>query len=258
MSASEFVDLVRDAGEFDTDERARQVTTAVLSALGSAIEPGEAQDLAVHLPGEFEDQIVDAAEAGAGPPPYDEFRERIREGADVTDAEAAVRAVTAALVEFLGEDEVDDVRSQLPPEYSPVFAVGEVPSAERFVERVAERSDLGAADAAAVTEAVLATFGERLTRGEAEDVAAHLTGDAADWIIDQQNDEAEAFGVEEFRFRMAERTDLSEAGVEDYAGEVTAALEETVPESELSRFATQLPAEYDAVLGFSRAEYTPA
>lgn len=118
MSESDgaFVDRVRD--RLDADERqAREAADAVLETLADRITGGEAEDLAVAVPGEAGESLA-AADHDAEQFGPEEFERRVggRLDADV-DAHAATVATVAAIEDTVRGDEVDDLRDQLPSEY---------------------------------------------------------------------------------------------------------------------------------------------
>ena len=75
---------------------------------------------------------------------------------------------------------------------------------ETFETKVAQRAGVPADRARALIRATLLTLGERLTRGEAHDLASQLPGPAKEWLV-SPTPEAERFGVDEFINRVATR-----------------------------------------------------
>jgi uncharacterized protein (DUF2267 family) len=107
----------------------------------------------------------------------DEFLRRVaaREGTDLDTALRHARAVFAALGRTVSEQEIADMTAELPKDFEPLIAEAErrfvpVLPAEAFLERVADRAGLTAADAPRATDAVLETLAERISGGEIDDI----------------------------------------------------------------------------------------
>ncbi|MEF8787217.1 MAG: DUF2267 domain-containing protein, partial [Haloarculaceae archaeon] len=64
-------------------------------------------------------------------------------------------------------------------------------------------------DAREATEAVFRTFGERIAKGEAEDIAAFVPQEFRGWLLAGESESAAEFGLDEFFDRVAERGDIS-------------------------------------------------
>jgi uncharacterized protein (DUF2267 family) len=105
-----------------TPDAARQATEAVLEVLAMRISGGEVDDLAKRLPAELHAPLG-RGRAQKGEPAQlmtlKQFLMAVEERTGGTRAEArlATRAVFATLREAAGEEEVEDVLSQLPHEY---------------------------------------------------------------------------------------------------------------------------------------------
>jgi uncharacterized protein (DUF2267 family) len=120
---------------------------------------------------------------------------------------------------------------------------------ERFIETVRREAPLASGAAAReVTEATLHTLGERITDGEAEDLARHLPNELVAALAEEPPGEAEPFPLEEFVARVSERAAIEESDVVPVAGAVATALEEAVPEAEFEAAREQLPPAFDAVV----------
>lgn len=78
-----------------------------------------------------------------------------------------------------------------------------MPVGRPFVTLVAERAAFPSdVEAETVVRAVIETLGERLTRGEAEDLSRYLEGEAGTWVIDQESPNAVASSADEFVDRV--------------------------------------------------------
>jgi len=125
---------------------------------------------------------------------------------------------------------------------------------EEFISAVERRTGLDSDDAAyAATDATLTVLGQRLTEGEAENVASQLPT-RLDETLTGESTEAEEFSVEEFVERVFERereqtgssvADTDEA--EQHVRGVTSVLGNAVSGSELDDARNQLPSEFEAL-----------
>ncbi len=117
---------------------------------------------------------------------------------------------------------------------------------DRFYALVAQAAGEDRDHAARATSAVLATLAERLSPGEARDLAARLPPEVAPWMA--TTDPAQRLSLEEFIRRVAERegTDLPTA--ERDARAVFSALALAVGEDEWRDMVSQLPSEYAVLL----------
>ncbi|MFB6120419.1 MAG: DUF2267 domain-containing protein [Halobacteriaceae archaeon] len=121
--------------------------------------------------------------------------------------------------------------------------------AAEALEQVKHLADLDSTEAAReTTEAVLRTLGERLARGEAEDLADFLTPDLRAWLLAPENEDAEEFPPEEFVERVAEREGVDTETAHDRVQAVFDGLSLMVREDELDRARTQLPESYHTLL----------
>jgi uncharacterized protein (DUF2267 family) len=114
---------------------------------------------------------------------------------------------------------------------------------EEFIANVAQNADLSKEEAARLTRATLATLAERITGGEAQDLAAQLP-DPLKTALNSAHENAEAFSVQGFVERTAERagTDPDEAEVAIAA--VLASLRDAVTPGEFDDVLSQLPADF--------------
>lgn len=124
-SDAEFVERVQD--RLDADEgRAREAADAVLETLADRITGGEAEDLAVAVPGEVGESLA-AADHDAEQFDPEEFERRVDGRLDADgDAHAATVATFAAIDDTVRDGEVDDLRDQLPAEYGDLLNEADV------------------------------------------------------------------------------------------------------------------------------------
>jgi uncharacterized protein (DUF2267 family) len=120
-SADDFFDRVARRASLDR-ETARRATEAVLETLAIRISGGEVDDLIKRLPPELHAPLERGrSQHGelAEPIPLKQFLMAVaeREGASRAEAGMHARAVLATLREAVGDQELEDVLSQLPHEY---------------------------------------------------------------------------------------------------------------------------------------------
>lgn len=246
----ELIELTRQGADFESASEATETVEATLRALRTSISKGEATDIAQYLPATFGKILTEERAEPAQPIELETFISDVAEETGVSEeiAEKRIRAVVAALKESVGEEEISNAEDQLPPEYGRLFEVGPEVHAESFSSAVAEETDLGPEEGETATQAVLETFAERITRGEGEDIAHFLHGDAARWVVDQVNDDAEEFDRDEFVDRVADRAGVDAATAESYVTTVMGVLDSVVPDRELEAASAQLPAAIEELL----------
>jgi uncharacterized protein (DUF2267 family) len=121
---------------------------------------------------------------------------------------------------------------------------------EEFISRVAQNAELSEEDAARLTRATLATLAERITGGEAQDLAAQLPAPLKTALI-SAHENAEALSFEEFVERTAERAGTDPDVAEVAIDAVFATLRDAVTPGEFDDVLSQLPADFNR-LGASR------
>lgn len=115
-----------------------------------------------------------------------------------------------------------------------------------FYTMVRQQANLESTEEAEpLSRTVLETLGERLSAGQVEGIAEYLPEELAAEL--DTEDEPEAFGVEEFRSRVADRADVDEGIAERATRATTDALAEAVAGSEFHDTRQQLPDEYGAL-----------
>jgi uncharacterized protein (DUF2267 family) len=118
--------------------------------------------------------------------------------------------------------------------------------ARRFTALVAEAVGADERRAERAIAATLETLAERIDRGEARHLAAHLPAELAPWIATHGG--PQRFDVDEFLRRVAEREGVDAATAERDARAVFAALGQAVPPDELEDVAAQLPKDFAGLL----------
>jgi uncharacterized protein (DUF2267 family) len=217
MNYDTFVERVRQKTGLDRDH-AEVAIQSVLSALGERLSEKEARDLASELPRELKPTLENVPGHGRR---YraDDFvrlvgdRERVAEPA----ARLHTQAVLSTMSEAVSRGELADILAEMwaDPEFDELWAEPEAASTgppatasseaqvsyEEFLSRVQQRTGLDRAATETLTQATLATLAERITRGEADDLAAQLPIELRPWL-EHTGSEAERFSAREFIRRV--------------------------------------------------------
>ncbi len=122
MQYQEFVERVESRIQPDNTGTTAAAIAATLETLSERVSGGEASDLAAQLPTELKGQLTAGSE-DAEEFPLEEFYRRVAEREDVSvpDATLHAQAVVRTLREATSGGEMDDIRSQLPGEYTSLF-----------------------------------------------------------------------------------------------------------------------------------------
>lgn len=249
MNEDEFLTVVEQLAEVGRD-RALLATRATLQTLGERISGGEARDLAEQLPDGLAPWI--GAESRAQPFGIDEFLRRVgeRESVDPETAARHARAVFAALERAVGEDEFDDMVSELPKTFAPLLPKGlhvEATTSDWFLERVADRTGLTETAAEAATQAVLETLAERIAGGEVDDLISRLPPrlhPALERGRARVAGKARPMSLDEFVEAVADREGVGRGDAREHVAAVLTTLREATGEDEYFDLAAQLPEEY--------------
>ncbi|WP_255945122.1 DUF2267 domain-containing protein [Streptomyces odontomachi] len=121
---------------------------------------------------------------------------------------------------------------------------------DEFVAKVQDRGkyDDRRQSERAMTD-VLQLFGQRITAGEAEDLASQLPDPLGEVVLRSRSDTPESFGVTEFLRRLARQEGASPESAEKDAKAVLSTLGQAVSGGELNQVISQLPSGYAALLG---------
>jgi uncharacterized protein (DUF2267 family) len=117
---------------------------------------------------------------------------------------------------------------------------------ERFIMLVSEGAGAGREEAELAARTTLQTLGERLDEGEVRDLMAQLPPELAAWL--GHKGPGEAFDVDEFLRRIAEREGVDPAAAEHHARIVFTVLGQALSDKELGDLAAQLPKDYAPLL----------
>ena len=118
---------------------------------------------------------------------------------------------------------------------------------ETFEKTVSSRAGMPRDRARVLIQATLETLGERLTRGEADDLASQLPKSAKEWLTTGPP-EAERFGLEEFIRRVSERTRVGPEDARAAVRAVFTTLREAVTGGEFKDVMSQLPEEFSQLV----------
>lgn len=119
-----------------------------------------------------------------------------------------------------------------------------------MLETVEQRAGIPEREAEHALRATLLTLGERISDGESHDIGRQLPPEAAPLI---ENDHAaQAFDVEEFLRRVADREGVVVPTAERHARAVFAALGQAVSRREIEDMRSELPKDYERLLAAMR------
>ena len=121
MRYDEFLAKVRDRGEYADQAEADRTTRVVLGLLGRRLVDGERKDLAAQLPGELQDAVLTADPQEAFG--VEEFLRRLAHQLSASDDTARwdASAVLTTLAEAVSGGELNQILTQLPAGYAPLF-----------------------------------------------------------------------------------------------------------------------------------------
>jgi uncharacterized protein (DUF2267 family) len=117
---------------------------------------------------------------------------------------------------------------------------------ERFIQTVQHAADLGWEPAERATAAVLETLAERLSAGEARDLAEQLPPQLGAWLATDSG--AEGFEVDEFLRRVAEREEVDLETAERHVRAVFLAISRAVTPQEFDDMVAELPKTFARLL----------
>jgi uncharacterized protein (DUF2267 family) len=115
---------------------------------------------------------------------------------------------------------------------------------EEFEAKVVERAGVPPRLAEDLIRATLRTLSERLTRGEADDLAAQLPKGIKGWLSGSSEPFAERFGLDEFVRRVAKRANMPPDEAKVGTEAVFTTLQEAVSGGEFKDVMSQLPDEF--------------
>jgi uncharacterized protein (DUF2267 family) len=114
---------------------------------------------------------------------------------------------------------------------------------DKFIGGVAARAAMSRDEAEELTRATLRTLAERISGGEAEDLAAQLPADVGQWLI-KDDEPAHRFGPEEFVLRISRRAGMEPGRARDGVRAVFLTVGEAVSGKEFRDVVSQLPKDF--------------
>jgi uncharacterized protein (DUF2267 family) len=242
-----YKDIVAKTGQRANipEERADAVIRATLQALSEQASSKQFHDLLEQLPRELKKSGM-AASGATEQRSLEDFTGRVRDlsGVDTVEVREDIGAVVATLADTVSYDQLEDIFGELPPAFMDLLPVdGARPSAQEFVDRVRNAGGPESkGEAAKAVRATLGTLADRITAGQAQDIARYLPAEFRTDLAGSP-EQAAAFDRTTFldRVAAAEQTDRSTA--ERHARAVLAAVRETVPQRELADTLGQLPSD---------------
>jgi len=119
---------------------------------------------------------------------------------------------------------------------------------KEFLESVTVRGRLSPEQAERLTEATLTVLADRISAGEAEDLAAQLPKGIRDWLVSKE-EPAQKFDLEEFIRRVSERTAVDLDTATRGARAVLSTIRRAVTTGEFEDVLAQLPKEFREFIG---------
>jgi uncharacterized protein (DUF2267 family) len=123
---------------------------------------------------------------------------------------------------------------------------------ERFIAIVEQQAGVGSEPAKRAARATLETLAERISEGEARDLAGQLPPEVSPWLF--TSGPAQPFDVGEFLRRVAEREEVDSETAERHAAAVFAALGRAVSPEELADVLSELPRDYARLMPRGRRD----
>jgi len=122
MKYQDFLGQVHEKAHLAALEEAVTASRAALSVLAQRLTAGQRTDLAAQLPEEIGSYL--AVEGESERFDLDAYYQRVseQEGVDLPDAVHHAQAVMAVVQDAVTRGEMEDVLSQLPEEFAPLFA----------------------------------------------------------------------------------------------------------------------------------------
>jgi uncharacterized protein (DUF2267 family) len=125
---------------------------------------------------------------------------------------------------------------------------------ERFITVVQQHAHISREQAERAIQATLETLAERLSAGEARDLADELPGELAGWL--HTSGGPEPFRIDEFLRRVAAREGTDIKTAERHARAVFAALGRMVSRKEIADMTAELPKDFEPLLAEAQGRFT--
>lgn len=242
MQYDEFVAAVAERAQCEP-HRAEAASKAVIQALAEQVGLDAFSPVASQLPGPLKETVPPLP--SPRPMSLAEFYGRVTElgGVEtVGDPERPARAVLATLGDAAGGENLTAVVEELPRDYGEILPEGQGPTGlDAFLGRVERFGELVSRDEAQeLTQTTLLALAERISTGQARDLAASLPAPLRPYL-EAPSEPAGDFDAEALVRRVMDARHLDAAGAERQIQAVFAALRERVPDTEISDTVEQLP-----------------
>lgn len=226
-----------------SEQRADAITKATVGALAEFASSTQVRRLAEQLPVELKHVVENSVPGRQGS--LDEFAQRVSEmsGFDVIEARTAIKTVVATLTEAVNHP-FKDLFAELPPEFADLMPTPEPrPTIDEFLGRVQRAAGIDSREQAEqAVHATLRTLAERISGGQAKDLALYLPAPVrADLMT--ASEQTERFGRDEFLDRIAAIESVDRPTAERHARAVLTAVRVSVPEREVTDTLDQLPSD---------------
>ncbi|MBM0229066.1 MULTISPECIES: DUF2267 domain-containing protein [Micromonospora] len=116
-----------------------------------------------------------------------------------------------------------------------------------FFEKVAARAGVPPETAQSLTEATLRTLAERISGGQAADLADHVAHELRPFVARARPEEPQTFAYDEFLRRVAARAGVADDVAERGARAVLQTLHRVVGHKEFEETMSELPAKIQAL-----------
>ncbi|MFD8259800.1 DUF2267 domain-containing protein [Streptomyces griseoluteus] len=117
-----------------------------------------------------------------------------------------------------------------------------------FLDTITRRAPVPPEKVEPLTRATLETLAERLTRGEAHDLASELPKPLKEQLVSPTPD-AQRFGLDEFINRVSSRAGVSPRVAREGIRAELNTLRDAVSEGEFRQVMSQLPKEFEELVG---------
>jgi len=239
-----YIDIVAKVKEREgvSEQRADAVTKATVRALAEVVPSHQMRRLAEQLPVELKHVVEEAVPREQNS--LDDVVRRISEmtGADTIDVHT-IKAVVGTLAETVNYP-FKDLFAQLPPEFDDLIPTPQPRRPiDEFLAQVQQAAGIDSREQAEqAVHATLRTLSERISGGQAKDLAVYLPAAVRTELM-AASEEAEPFGREEFVDRIAAIESIDRPTAERHARAVLTAVRDSVPKWEVADTLDQLPSD---------------
>jgi uncharacterized protein (DUF2267 family) len=119
---------------------------------------------------------------------------------------------------------------------------------KEFIRSVTDRTSLSRQEAADLSRATLEALAERLSDGEATQLALQLPDGLAEYVRPHKRKQAERFGLDEFVRKVSQHTGLTVEETTRGVGAVLTTLREAVSAEEFDDVMSQLPGAFSQLV----------